>query len=398
MVDDTEVAKVRGLCSAHEKELIEFCRNLVRTPSVNGQNSEKEIALLLADQAKKLDLPQRLIALEKDRPNVFVGEDFGGKNGLLFVAHLDTVPTGDESKWKHKPFGAEIEGGKLYGRGAIDCKAGIALSLYTLKILSDLGKLKIAKFAAVVDEESGADSKLGARYLLDKGLNAQAAIYTYSGAETITIGHRGGVRLWIEATGEAAHTGSKSWQNKEKGANAIEAIAQLVSLLPEIKMEGSHPLFPGYGFVLTPTLIEGGSGESIVPDRAKVLIDARLLPNNDNAEYIGKVVELTKKLETEKIKFRVSVKNNVPAVVISPNEKIVQVLKNLDEEVMGITPEVGGCGPWNEGYMFIGKGIPTICGFGAEGDGAHSPDEYLKLDTLAKILEIYVRAALDLNL
>lgn len=393
----SDINKIRELTRDYEKELVEFCRELIKTPSVNGKENEKEIAELVVALAKKLGLPQKLIALDKNRPNIFVGKNFNKKSGLLFVAHLDTVPTGDINKWKHKPFGSEIEDGKLFGRGAIDCKAGIALSIYALKILYDLKRQEVAKFVGVVDEESGADSKLGARFLLNKGLNAKAAIYTYPGVETITIGHRGGVRLWVEAVGESVHTGSKSWQNRQKGANAIEAISQLIQLLPQIKMEGNHTTFPGYSFVVTPTLIEGGSGESIVPDKAKVLIDARLLPNNNNNEYIKKVRGLTKKLESRKLKFNITIKNNVPAVVISPKEKIVKILRSLDQEVMGIDPEVCGCGPWNEGYMFIGKGIPTVCGFGAEGNGVHSTDEYLKLDTLPKILEMYVRAAIDFS-
>jgi len=397
MSERTDIEKVRELTQSYNQPLVEFCQELVKIQSVNGKDFEREISQLVANRAKELGLSQELIALDRDRPNVFVGTNFDQKAGLLFVAHLDTVPTGDESRWKHKPFGAEIEDGKLFGRGAIDCKAGIALSIYALKILHVLGKPNIAKFAGVVDEESGADSKLGAKFLLDKGLNATAAIYTYPGVETVTIGHRGGVRLWVEATGEADHTGSKSWQNRERGANAIEAISRFISLLPEIKMEGSHSLFPGYGFVLTPTLIEGGVGESIVPEKAKVLIDARLLPNNNNDEYINKVTELVKKLENQKINFNIKVKNNVPAAVIKPNEKIVKILESLDKEVMDIVPDVRGCGPWNEGYMFIRKNIPTICGFGAEGDGVHSVDEYLKLDSLPKILEMYVRAAIELS-
>ncbi|KKT67431.1 MAG: Acetylornithine deacetylase or succinyl-diaminopimelate desuccinylase [Candidatus Woesebacteria bacterium GW2011_GWC2_45_9] len=392
----TNRTAIRQKTDEYKEELLDFLKQLVQTPSINGKDSEEKISSLVAEEAGRLGLPYRSIALDQERPNVFVGEDFGGKSGLLFVAHLDTVPGGDESKWKHKPFGAEIEDRKLFGRGAIDCKAGIALSIYALRILKDLGRLGLAKFAGVVDEESGADSKLGARYLLDNGLNAKASIYTYSGVETVTIGHRGGVRLWIEVAGEAVHTGSLRWQKKEKGANAIEALSQFIGLLKDVKMEGKNPSFPGFGFVATPTLIEGGNGESIVPDKGKVLIDARLLPNQDNNEYIEKVRQLAKRLETNKIKFSVSIKNNIQGVVISPKEKIVRILDGLDKEVMGIKPEIRGCGPWNEGYMFIAKGIPTICGFGAVGDGAHSTDEYVEIGSLPQILEIYVRAALEL--
>lgn len=397
MKERADLEKIRELAQVYNQPLVEFCQELVRIPSVNGKDLEREISQLVAGRAKELGLLQELIALDKDRPNVFIGTNFDRKAGLLFIAHLDTVPTGDETKWKHKPFEAEIEDEKLFGRGAIDCKAGIALSIYALKILHNLGKPDIAKFAGVIDEESGADSKLGARYLLDKGLNATAAIYAYPGIETVTIGHRGLVRLWIEVQGEAAHTGSKSWQDGTKGANAIEALAKFINGLSEITLPGSHDAFPGYTFKHTPTIVQGGSGESIVPDRAKVLVDARLLPNHDNEGYIQAVRELVGKLGGGKVSFDVQVKTNIPGVAISPDEKIVQILKKLDEEVMGVKPEIRGSGPASEGYMFVRAGIPTVCGFGAEGDGVHAADEYLKLDSLPKILEMYVRAAIELS-
>jgi len=331
--------EIKEITGDFQTEVTEFCQELVRTRSVNGINDEKEMAELIVRRAKTLGLPSELFALDPRRPNVFIGRDFDKRDGLLFIAHLDTVPEGDTKNWKHDPFEARIEEGKLYGRGAIDCKAGIALSIYALKILQDLDRPGVAKFVGVVDEESGADSKLGARYLLDEGLKAKAAIYTYPGVDTVTIGHRGLVRLWVEVQGEAAHTGSLKWQKREKGANAITALAAFIKGLEDFHLEGKHEAFPGYSFTHTPTIIEGGVGESIVPDQAKVLVDARLLPNHDNEEYIRGIKALASRFTAPKIRFNVSVKTNIPSVAISPNEPIVQILKRLDEEVMGITPD-----------------------------------------------------------
>lgn len=164
-----------------------------------------------------------------------------------------------------------------------------------------------------------------------------------------------------------------------------------------MKMEGKHSVFPGYAFIHTPTLIEGGEGESLVPGSAKTLIDARLLPNQDNREYIKKVGELARRFRTKDLQFTVKVKTNIPAAFISPQEKIVRVLKKLAREVLRKTPNVQGVGPASEGYMFIQAGIPTVCGFGVKGDNAHAPNEYVNIDSFSKVLEIYVKAALRLS-
>lgn len=378
----------------YTKNITKFIQKLVSIPSVNGINNETEIIKAIEEEAIKLKLPYKIIIKNKNHPNIFVGENFNEKQGLLLVAHVDTAGVGDTSKWTHEPFAGDIEGNKLYGRGAIDNKAGIALSLYTLKILKDQNKLHLAKFIGVSDEECGADSIYGARYLLDEGLGAKTAIYTYSGNDTITIGHRGQVKLWINVTGESAHTGSRGWQDGAKGASAIDALNNFLTKVNNIKLSGTHVVFPNYTFKQTILFIEGGSVTSLVPDKARCLIDARLLPNHSNNEYIKKIIKLTKQFETEKIKFNVEVQTNLPAAFIDPNEKIVKKLKALSKNILNNNPDIRGCGPANEGYMFIKAGIPTVCGFGVSGDGMHSKDEYLEIDSISKILEIYVKTAL----
>ena len=134
---------------------------------------------------------------------------------------MDTVAAGDESQWSVPPFAALIRDGRLIGRGTADNKAGIACGLYTLALMRDHDLLDPSQFklilAGVVDEESGASSELGVRYLLDHGqLQADAAIYTYA-SDIICIGHRGLLRLQLTARGQAIHTGSPPGAAK-KGA------------------------------------------------------------------------------------------------------------------------------------------------------------------------------------
>ncbi len=378
----------------YTKDIISFIQKLVSIPTVTGINNEIEIIKAIAEEAKKLDLPFQIITKDISHPNIFVGENFNKKEGLLFIAHVDTAGVGDETKWQNKPFGAEIENNKLYGRGSIDNKAGIALSLYTLKILKDQGKLHLAKFIGVSDEERGADSIFGAKYLLEQGLQAKAAIYTYSGNDVITIGHRGQVKLWINVTGESAHSGSSTWQDGTRGASTIDALNSFLTKVNKFEMEGTHEAFPNYTFKQTILYIEGGAKTSLVPDKAGCLIDARLLPIHDNNEYIKSITNIAKSLETEKVKFNLEIQTNLPAVFIKNDEKIVTILKDLSKKVLNIEPEIRGCGPANEGYMFIEKDIPTICGFGVSGDGVHSKDEYLDLNSVPKLLEVYVQASL----
>ena len=122
----------------------------------------------------------------------------------------------------------------LYGRGACDNKGGIAVALYTLKRLqislpqNFRGKIILA---VVAEEESGANSLVGLRYLMDLGAVKPfpttspntltcfgGSIYCYPG-RTVTIGHRGVLRLRINVQGTSLHTGSTDWALKRRGAN-----------------------------------------------------------------------------------------------------------------------------------------------------------------------------------
>jgi succinyl-diaminopimelate desuccinylase len=383
--------------SQYVEDCTKFLQKLVQTPSINGKNNEDKVARLIVEEARRLGLPTRLVAKDSSRPNIFVGNRFEDDSSLLLVAHLDTVPEGDPTKWEHEPFSGRIADNKLFGRGAVDCKGGIALSLYTLKILADQGKLDRAKFVGGVDEESGADSKLGLMYVLDQGLKARGAVYTYGGGkshDSLTIGHRGVIRLWITCTGESIHSGSKEWQDHVRGENAIEGVTRLLTNLRDFNMPGENQYFPGYGFVLTPTMIEGGKGESIVPDECKVLLDIRTLPEHKAEEIIERIKQAIDELTEGKRAFKVDVKNNVSGALTDPESWIVKEAVRLNQQIFGNEPKLSGSGPANEGYMLINAGIPTITGYGPLGANYHSANEYADLNSIEQHLRFLTELAL----
>ena len=79
----------------------------------------------------------------------------------------------------------------------------------------------------------------------------------------------------------------------------------------------------------------------------------------------------------------------IPAVEISPDEYIVRTLVEAVQIVSGEQPRVEGAGPACDGWMFIKRGIPTVCGYGVACGGVHGADEWVDLESLGKITEIY---------
>ena len=166
-----------------------------------------------------------------------------------------------------------------------------------MAILRDQGQLDPEEvtliLAGVADEESGASSALGVRYLLDEGhLPVQGAIYTYA-SDIVCVGHRGLLRLVLTAQGTAVHSGSDTWSRGEVGVNAVTALAAILLQLEQLQLPYEpHPAFDHLGFTLTPgTLFDGGEFESMVPAMATAVVDCRLMPGQSSRSSVLAAVQ-----------------------------------------------------------------------------------------------------------
>jgi acetylornithine deacetylase/succinyl-diaminopimelate desuccinylase-like protein len=100
---------------------------------------------------------------------------------------------------------------------------------------------------------------------------------------------------------------------------------------------------------------------------------------------LGQVRHIAEKLSKGKRRYRVTVKNTIPAVIIDPESPLVREMLALMKEQLHVdNPVLRGSGPANESYMLIEAGIPTITGFGPSGEGFHSPNEYAEVDSIQR--------------
>jgi succinyl-diaminopimelate desuccinylase len=388
---------------ANRANLVDFCRRLIQTPSVNGVDDEVHLAEVIAAEARKLGLDVQIVGEQATRPNVIVSTSQTGDTGLLLLGHLDTVPPGDLANWAHPPFSGEITDGRIYGRGAIDTKGGMAAAIYALAAVKDHVNGR-AQFIGVPDEETGATGTLGIKYLSARGLlSGKGAIYAYSGSEII-LGHRGLLRYRLVCTGQAIHTGAFEWQEQTSGANAVTGMARLLLALEQINAafpRSSAPYFERFRTVMTPgTIINGGVSVNIVPDRCEALIDIRTTPENDpqtiEALFDQAIANIND--ETPALKFTFEQMNFIPAVCSDERAPIFSILADLIPQVRGIPAIKTVAGPANEGYLLIEQGVPTVCGFGPIGENAHAANEYADVDSLADAALIFALTARRMRL
>lgn len=388
------------------KEQTAFLQKLVQTKSANPFTPEQsdpkapielEVAKVIEKKLKKFRFKPRRVALyPQKRPNL-VARIKGQKKGktLVFYGHMDTVMPALNCSFD--PYSGKIKKNRLYGLGAADMKASLSCLVFMVKALKDL-KIKLLGdliLTFVIDEEPGAVSPYGAAYLLKKGLKADAVVITEPMTDKIAVGCRGGYRFKVTTFGEAAHTGMKDWEKGTKGRNAVQDMVTVITQLRSLSIPFKpSPLFPDVRPVFSfPTKISGGTAINIVPEKCEAYGDTRILPSNTPNQIKRLILKKVEPLR-KKIRFEVEDLVKIPATETSPQEKIVKVLKKQARKVLKKKSEIGGSRPWSDRWMFAEKKIPSVS-FGPDGAGIHGKDEYVELESVKKVTEVFTRVAIE---
>lgn len=394
------------IIQAQFHQQVDFLRRLVLANSVNPFTPEttsldapveKAVAEIVQRELHRFGFQVDLVGASSQRPNVVCHIPGTGKlaKTLILTTHMDTVPASD--RYTRDPWGAQVDHGRLYGVRAADAKAQIAAFIYAARALQEAGRALDGNIilAFVVDEEIGACSPYGTSYLLNQEtIKGDAAIVGEPGSDKVAIAHRGLYRFRLCITGEAVHTGLKAWEQGITGRNAILDMARFSQRLSEVALpDAPSSIFPGRRSLITfPTLIKGGRSVNIVPDICEAYGDVRLLP--------GLSVDTVKQVIKDQLAslaiqdYQLDDLIVVPAAETNPQAEIVRCLAASIEMITGTPPRLEGAGPACDGWMFISRGIPTVCGYGVTCGGVHGADEWVDLESLRWVTEVYAHTIL----
>ncbi|MBA2519530.1 MAG: M20/M25/M40 family metallo-hydrolase, partial [Chloroflexia bacterium] len=197
----------RVLAAIDQEETVAFLQELVRCPTVNPPGDVRAAAAVCAAKLLGAGFAVEVVGPAPELQNVvatLTGQ--GGGPRLAFNAHYDVVPTGEESGWRFPPFGGEIDGGRVYGRGAGDDKASVTAQVMAGVALARSGVPLAGTLIVteVADEETGGE--LGAGFIVSNG--HVEADYVIVGEQTrgqICIGERGGVAVGLTVFGATGH-------------------------------------------------------------------------------------------------------------------------------------------------------------------------------------------------
>jgi acetylornithine deacetylase len=373
-----------------DTELItRWLQEMVRINSVNpvlaeGGVGERVIAEWLAKVCDDLGFEVQFQETALGRPNVIAfRRGVGEGRSLLLTGHTDTVST---ENMEGDPFDGRIEDGKLYGRGSVDMKGGLAAILGAALALRDQPLPGDLWLGFVTDEEY---ASIGSDALV-RLIHPDAAILTEPTQDEIVLAHKGFAWLTLTTLGRAAH-GSLY----ETGVDAITHMGRLLSALEGMERDvfprREHPLLGRAS--AHASMVMGGLGLSTYPDRCRLEIEHRLLPDESADDLIALWEDVIGRLGAADQAFDASVEVDFtrPGYEIDRSAGIVQTLSDAYRGVTKAQPTYGGLSLWLDSAILGRAGIPTAI-YGPRGEGLHAAVEYVELASVHRCAAVIADA------
>ncbi len=371
---------------------IDYLRDYVAIPSVNPMGRSDLPAEIVGEAAYASHLLEQLRSLSVDavqvgspeRPSVVaeVQAQQGGGDTVLVASHLDTVPVDGMAI---PPFDPQVEGGKLYGRGSCDTKAGMAALVAALEKVLNRGVLR--RNLILVGE---ADEELGSQGVYDvlanlAGRRPDWVLATEPTDLRVVNAHKGVVHVRMEARGRACHA-----SNPDEGKNAIILLSRAALALDALAQELSGRRHPELGpATLSVGILSGGHAPNIVPDHAHLVADRRVLP--------GETLEGVR-AEFEEALVAAGVSDAVEVVSCSLEKPTLSTPEN-HPAVVGCTRALAATGQPGErsgvafgtdAGVFEAAGLPGV----VLGPGsilqAHTAREFVEIDQVKAMTAFFV--------
>jgi succinyl-diaminopimelate desuccinylase len=420
-----KINQILGEIDSRRDDLISLTQELIRIPTLNppGENY-REICEFLSTRLQNSGFGIELVRAKGTpgdsdkypRWNVVARRE-GAHRGqcVHFNSHIDVVEVG--SGWTQNPFGGDLVGDKIYGRGACDMKGGLAASIIAAEAFIDTnpdfhGAIEIS---GTGDEESGGYG--GVAYLAEKGFFSpnrvqHVIIPEPLNKDRVCLGHRGGWWAEIETFGEIAH-GCMPFL----GDCAVRHMGAVIDkfeteLFPAMAARRTDmPVVPDGARSSTMNInsIHGGQPEQeedftglpahCVPDSCRIVIDRRFLVEETLEDVRGEVERLLDELKAERPKFDYEIRelNSVLPSMTDRNSPIAASVAKQIEKVMGKPAEfVASPGTYDQKHIDrIGKLKNCV----AYGPGilelAHKPDEYVGVNDMIDSAHVMARCLSD---
>jgi glutamate carboxypeptidase len=307
-----------------------------------------------------------------------------GRSTALLMGHMDTVfPSGTAAK---RPF--HEDGGRFYGPGVADMKSGLVAQCFNLAAFARAGQGRCPLMALFTTDEEVA-SPLGRSLIIEAARSADYALNAEPGRRSgnVVVERKGGLFLRVLARGKAAHSGV----DFESGASAIIAIAR--------KIEALHAMGdPAAGVTVNVGLVSGGRSINTVADAAEIKVDIRYRRAEERDALLAAVAAVVARDDLPGTAAEWRLLGEFQPMAPTPQSRELFETYRAAARAIGFDVAGEATGGCSDAGFPASLGLPTLCGLGPVGGGAHTDDEFVEASTMipraqALALTIMRRAA-----
>lgn len=361
---------------------------LVQIPSVNPSgrepsephHGEARMAAFLAEQFTRFGGRVEVAEVLPQRPNVYAYFQGQTEEWVGVDIHMDTVDVGQMTD---PPFDGRLENGRVWGRGAVDTKATLAILLSLVEKWHAAGQRPRPNLLIIgtVSEEFGGDGAMAfATYARERQLHLRQLIVAEPTVCGPIYAHKGVMGLSFRVHGRAAHSSTP-----EQGQNAITAAAHIALAIDQENkrlqaIPATTALGPG---VVSMTMIEGGVGHNIIPDSCLVSINRRLTAFEDVEEVAQGLEALAR--AASPLPLSVEMRVGLPALYQATDSPLVQQLADWSGMAAAVAPY------GTNALCYNGLAEETVVFGPGSIDQAHKAQEWVEIAELEKAAAIYAR-------
>lgn len=291
-----------------------------------------------------------------------------GNRPVVLMGHMDTVfPKGEAQR---RPFA--IRDGKAYGPGVCDMKAGLVINAFAMAAYKRFGG-NVPPLVGLFTSDEEIGSPASRIDIETTATGALAVLNSEPGRLTgaVVSGRKGGIFLVMDVTGKAAHSGA----NHQDGRSAIGALAAKITALHKLTDYDR-------GTTCNVGLISGGQSVNTVAPEARCEIDLRYVKNADRIAILEAVHAIAAHEDVPGTSATITTKGEfLPLEETPANAELLKAYQAASANLgLSVSAEfTGGCA--DSGFTSA-VGAPTICATGPIGGKAHSPDEFMVVDSM----------------
>lgn len=357
-------------CNQQQVEMLHVLRHMVEleSPSDNKRAID-ELGRYLNEQFETTGGKASLIP-QRDAGDHLKAE-FAGSKGkpILLLGHFDTVwPLGTLEKM---PF--RVEGGRAFGPGVYDMKAGIVMMIFALRALRSAGS-QHRPVIVLLDTDEEVGSRTGRRVVEATAKDCEAVLVlepSQSIQGHLKTARKGVGDFTIRVRGRAAHAGV----DFEKGHSAIvELSRQLLQVSGFTDLER--------GITVNPGVIHGGTRSNVIAAEATAVVDVRIPRLGDGPELEKKFYSLRPFDSGCTIDVSGGI-NRPPMERTAGTVRLFEIAKQ-QAAALRMTVDEASTGGGSDGNFTSALGIPTLDGLGAVGEAAHAAKESILLEELPR--------------